>query len=55
VFVTANMFDVLGVRPRLGTPFTPEQDRPNAEPVVVLSDAIWRRTFARRPPPVSTM
>ena len=45
VFVTANMFDVLGVRPRLGTPFTPEQDRPNAEPVVVLSDAIWRRTF----------
>ena len=49
VFVTANMFDVLGVRPRLGTPFTPEQDRPNVEPVVVLSDAIWRRTFGADP------
>ncbi len=45
VYVTANMFDVLGVRPRLGRPFTAEQDLPNSEPVVVLSDAIWRRTF----------
>jgi putative ABC transport system permease protein len=49
VFVTANMFDVLGVRPRLGMPFTPEQDRPNSDPVVVLSDAIWRRTFGADP------
>jgi putative ABC transport system permease protein len=49
VFVTANMFDVLGVRPRLGTPFTAEQDRPNAPFVVVLSDAIWRRTFGSDP------
>jgi predicted permease len=49
VYVTGNMFDVLGVRPKLGTPFTPEQDRPNSEPVVVLSDAIWRRTFGSDP------
>ncbi|HEY6827129.1 MAG TPA: ABC transporter permease [Gemmatimonadaceae bacterium] len=45
VYVTANMFQVLGVRPRLGGPFTAEQDQPNSEPVVVLSDALWRRTF----------
>ncbi|HEV8215307.1 MAG TPA: ABC transporter permease, partial [Gemmatimonadaceae bacterium] len=49
VFVTANMFDVLGVRPRLGTPFTAEQDLPGAPFVVVLSDAIWKRTFGGDP------
>jgi putative ABC transport system permease protein len=45
LFVTANMFDVLGVRPRVGVPFTAEQDLPNAEPVVVISDGLWRRNF----------
>jgi putative ABC transport system permease protein len=49
LIVTANMFDVLGVRPRLGGPFTPEQDLPNAEPVVVISDGLWRRTFGGDP------
>jgi putative ABC transport system permease protein len=49
VFMTANMFNVLGVRPRLGTPFSAEQDLPNAEPVVVISDGLWRRTFGGDP------
>ncbi|MBC8087817.1 MAG: ABC transporter permease, partial [Phycisphaerae bacterium] len=44
--VTRNMFDVLGVQPQLGRGFAPEHDRPNAEPAVVLSDNLWRRTFA---------
>jgi putative ABC transport system permease protein len=48
-FVTANMFDVLGVRPARGTAFSPEQDRPGAEPVVVLSHEIWQRAFAGDP------
>jgi predicted permease len=47
--VSHNMFDVLGVRPRLGTPFTAEQDLPNTEPVVILSDAIWQRTYGSDP------
>jgi putative ABC transport system permease protein len=45
VFVTSNMFDVLGIRPRLGHPFTAAEDLPNADPVVVLGDALWRRTY----------
>lgn len=45
VFATANMFDVLGVKPRLGRAFTAEEDRPNVEPVVVISDGLWRGTF----------
>lgn len=49
VAVTANMFDVLGVRPMMGTPFAAELDRPNAEPVVILSSALWQRLFGGDP------
>jgi predicted permease len=45
VSVTANMFDVLGVRPRVGRAFTHEEDLPNVEPVVVISDNLWKRAF----------
>jgi predicted permease len=48
-FVTASMFDVLGVRPARGAAFTPEQDRPGADPVVLLSHEIWTRAFAADP------
>ncbi len=48
-FVTANMFDVLGVRPQRGTAFTAEQDRPGADPVVLLSHELWQRAFAGDP------
>ena len=48
-FITASMFDVLGVRPVRGTAFTPEQDRPGADPVVLLSHEIWTRAFAADP------
>ena len=46
----ANMFDVLGVRPRAAARvFTAEQDLPNAEPVVVLSHEVWQRSFGGDP------
>ena len=48
-FVSANMFDVLGVPPAIGRPFTAAQDLPNAEPVVVLSSELWRRAFGGDP------
>ena len=44
-FVTANMFDVLGVAPQRGQAFTAEQDLPNAEPVALISHEIWQRSF----------
>src|SRR5580765_7459373 len=43
--VTANYFDVLGVRPNLGRTFTVEEDRPGNDRVVVLSHRIWTRRF----------
>ena len=46
---SANMFDVLGVRPAIGRTFLPEEDRPGAPGVVVLSHALWLRRFAGDP------
>jgi putative ABC transport system permease protein len=48
-WVTAGFFDVLGVRPALGRPLLPDDDRPGAPPVVVLSDALWRVRFGADP------
>jgi putative ABC transport system permease protein len=42
--VTPNFFDVLGVQPVWGRPFTVEEDK-SQTPVVVLSDNLWRRRF----------
>ena len=40
--VTANFFDVLGVRPALGRAFARGEDRPGMNGVVVLSHHIWQ-------------
>src|SRR5262249_2839636 len=43
--VTASFFSVLGVEPILGRSFLPDEDRPGAEPTVILNYALWRRRF----------
>jgi predicted permease len=43
--VSGNYFDTLGVQPVLGRNLGPEDDRPGASPVVVLSFDYWRRAF----------
>jgi putative ABC transport system permease protein len=43
--VTANYFDVMGVRPILGRTFTSEEDRPGSDRFVVLSHRLWTRRF----------
>jgi putative ABC transport system permease protein len=40
-----NFFEVLGVHPALGRTFRPEDDRPGGQPVVLISESLWRRRF----------
>ncbi|HXW06531.1 MAG TPA: ABC transporter permease [Vicinamibacterales bacterium] len=43
--VSWNLFSLLGTPPALGRDFGPEDDRPGAEPVVLLSDDVWQRRY----------
>ena len=43
--VTWQFFDVLGVKPMLGSGFVPEEDKRGANRVVVLSYNLWRSRF----------
>jgi predicted permease len=47
--VIANFFQLLGVQPAMGRSFTPEDSRDGASPVIILSDAWWRRQFNADP------
>jgi putative ABC transport system permease protein len=43
--VSANFFDVLGVRPELGRAFEANGDQPEAKPEVMISHTLWLRRF----------
>jgi putative ABC transport system permease protein len=43
--VSHELFGLLGISPQLGRDFTAGDDRQGAEPVVVLSDDLWRRRY----------
>jgi predicted permease len=48
--VSGNYFQVLGVEALIGRTLTPDDTRvPGAQPVVVLSNAFWRRRFGADP------
>jgi putative ABC transport system permease protein len=51
--VTANFFDLLGVRPLLGRTFTADDDR-TAPPIVVLSYGLWQRRYGGEPSAIGT-
>jgi len=44
--VTHNLFALLGAKPLLGSVFRPEEDRPGASHVVLLSFSVWQNSFA---------
>ena len=47
--VSATFFPLLGVKPVIGRVFRAEEDRPGAEPVVLISAGLWERRFASSP------
>jgi len=51
--ITPNLFSLLHVQPALGRPIT-EEDQLAGEPVVVLSDRLWRHRFGADPAMVGT-
>jgi putative ABC transport system permease protein len=44
--ISWELFSTLGVAPALGRDFVPADDRPGAEPVLLLSDELWRVRYA---------
>jgi predicted permease len=48
-YTSANLFDILRVRPILGRTFRPEEDRPSAPPVMILSYRAWQDRFKGDP------
>jgi predicted permease len=47
--VTSEMFSLLGEKPLLGRTLRPDDGVPGAQPVAVLSEALWRRAFGGDP------
>jgi len=46
---TTNLFQVLGARPLVGRTFLASDQPPGGAPVVIISEALWRRHFAGDP------
>ena len=47
--VSADFFSVLGIKPVLGRTFMSHEDRPDSQPVIVISSGFWQRKFAGKP------
>ena len=46
--VSANLFDVLGVKPIIGRTFVAQEDQPGSK-VVLLNESLWKRRFGSDP------
>lgn len=47
--ISAGLFSVLGINLLRGRPFLPEEDRPGAAPVAIISDRLWQRRYGGTP------
>jgi predicted permease len=47
--VSAGLFSTLGISPVQGRAFRPDEDRPGAAPVVIISYRLWQRDFGGAP------
>ena len=47
--MSANVTEILGVRPIVGRPFRAEEDAEGSAPVTLISERLWDRQFGRAP------
>jgi putative ABC transport system permease protein len=47
--ISASLFPMLGVSPKLGRGFTVEEDQDGRDQVILLSDSLWRKRFHADP------
>jgi putative ABC transport system permease protein len=47
--VTASFFGILGVQPKMGRTFLPEEEQPGKEQEIILSYGLWERRYASDP------
>jgi putative ABC transport system permease protein len=47
--VTASFFKILGVQPKMGRTFLPEEEEPGKEQEIILSYGLWERRYASDP------
>ena len=47
--ISANVFSALGIPLARGRAFLPNEDRPNATPVAIIADRLWRSRFGGKP------
>ena len=43
--ISPGIFQILGMHPKLGRAFAPDEDQPQKNSVAVISDGLWRRRF----------
>jgi predicted permease len=48
-YVSANTFQMIGQRPVIGREFRATDDRPGAEPTVMLGNGIWKKRYGSEP------
>jgi putative ABC transport system permease protein len=49
VYQSANLFQLIGVRPMLGRDFRPEDDQVGAPPVVIIGGGMWKTRYGSDP------
>jgi putative ABC transport system permease protein len=48
-YQSANIFPLIGQRPLIGRDFGPEDDRPGAEPAVIIGNGMWKNRYGSDP------
>ena len=48
-YVAQSLFSLIGQRPVLGRNFLPEEDRPGAQPVVIIGQTVWKNRYGSDP------